>query len=71
MWSSWSFRSAAADVFGAGFRPWVLDEEGALIVKDEQRCFGFDEVGEGAEQGAADVETDPAQEDRPVVSSAG
>ena len=49
----------------------MLDEEGALVVKDEQRRFGFDEVGEGPKQGAADVEADPAQEDGPVVSNAG
>ena len=41
-----------------------------MVVEDQQRRSGFNEVGESAEQGAADVETDPTQEDRPVVSNA-
>jgi len=49
----------------------VLDEEGAPVVEDQQRRFGFDEVGESAEKCAADVETGPTHEDGPIVSYAG
>jgi hypothetical protein len=48
----------------------VLDEEGALVVEDDQRRFGFDEVGAVAEQGSADVETGPASIDGPSVAAA-
>ena len=41
-----------------------------MVVEDQQRRFGFNEVGEGSEQGAADVETDPTHEDGPVVTNA-
>ena len=41
-----------------------------MVVEVQQRSFGFDEVGEGAEKGAADVEADPAHEDGPVISNA-
>jgi len=43
----------------------VLDEKGALVVEDQQRGFFFDEVGEGSEEGAADVEADPPHENGP------
>ena len=69
-WSAWSFRSAAADVFGSGFRPWVLEEEGALVVEDHQRGFCLEEVGECSEQGAADAEAGSTHEDGAVVSNA-
>ena len=40
------------------------------VVEDQQRRFGFDEVGESAEKCAADVETGPTHEDGLVVSNA-
>ena len=48
----------------------MLDQESALVVEDQQRRFGFNEVGESAEQGADDVEAGPTHEDGPVVSNA-
>jgi hypothetical protein len=49
----------------------VLDEQGALVIEDHQRSVCLDEVGEGSEQGAADVEADPPNEDGPVIPDPG
>ena len=41
-----------------------------MVVEDQQRRFGFDEVGESTEKGAADVEAGPPHEDGPIVLNA-
>ncbi|EPR77196.1 hypothetical protein ADILRU_0576 [Leifsonia rubra CMS 76R] len=48
--------SAAADVFGSGYQPGMLDEQGALVIEDHQESVCLDEVDEGAKRGAADLE---------------
>ena len=48
----------------------MLDEQRALVVEDQQRGLGFDEVGEVAGQSSADVESGAAAEDGASVADA-